>query len=109
MVFADTREIDVAEYVAFAEQVEHLRDMRLTVFVPITDELDGDVHADLRAGGWKAPFVMTPMARAYVPAMLEPGTPTPWVRLATVEGRIVAEGPVGEETRARMMTAAGAR
>lgn len=105
LVFADTREADVRALVDFASRVEHAGDVRLSTLVPITDELDGDVLTDLRAGGWTAPFVMTPMAKSYVPAMLEPGLPRPFARLCTDEGKILAEGSPDATTFAAMTAA----
>lgn len=105
LVFADTREVDVAELTQFASSVEQAGNVSLTTFVPITDELDGDVHSDLRAGGWTSPFVMTPMAKSYVPAMLESGLPRPFARLCTDEGKILAEGPPDTATLQAMRAA----
>jgi hypothetical protein len=105
LVFADAAQADVAALTAFAESVEAAGDVRLTTFIPITEELDGDVLIDLRAGGWSDPFLMTPMSPAYTQAMLEPGTPTPFARLATDEGRILAEGVPDDATQAAMIEA----
>jgi hypothetical protein len=107
LVFADPASADVQALTTFASEVERAGDVRLTAFVPITDELDRDVLSELRAGGWQDPFVMTPMARSYVPAMLEPGTPRPFARLSTDEGRILAEGPPDDATLAAMREALG--
>ncbi len=107
LVFADAATADVEALSAFAAGVKAAGDVRLTTFVPITDERDGDVAIDLLAGGWSDPFVMTPMARSYVPAMLEPGTPRPFARLSTDEGRILAEGPPDEATLGAMREALG--
>jgi len=107
LMLADARTADVAALARFASEVEAAGDVRLTVFVPITDELDGDVLGDLNAGGWTAPFVMTPIAQSYVKAMLEPGMPQPFARLATDEGRILAEGPPDDATFAAMRSALG--
>lgn len=105
LVFADAAQADVAALTAFVETVEAAGDVRLTTFIPITEKLDGDVLLDLRAGGWSDPFLMTPMAPSYLSALLEPGTPTPFARLATDEGRILVEGEPNAATQSAMVEA----
>jgi hypothetical protein len=105
LVFADAKTADVEALTAFASKVAEGAHRVSTFFLPITEELDGDVLSDLRAGGWTDPFVMTPMADAYVTAMLEPGTPRPFARLCTDEGRILAQGPPDDATLAAMLAA----
>ncbi len=107
LVFADAARSDVAALTDFATEAERAGDLRLTTFIPVTDELDGDVAMDLKAGGWNDPFLMTPMAKSYLAAMLEPGTPRPFVRLATDEGRILVEGPPDASTLEAVRAALG--
>ena len=105
IVFADAATVDVPAMTAFAAGVEGAGDVRLVVWMPVTEERDGDVVTDLVAGGWTHPFVMTPIARSYVSAMLEPGLAPPFARLASDEGRILAEGPPDDATLAAMREA----
>lgn len=105
LVFADPEDPAMPSLAERARAIEQAGDVRMRVLVPVTELKDPKVHAALKAAGWDGRFVVTPIARSYVPALLEPGTPTPWLRLASDEGRVIAEGPPDEATEAAMRQA----
>ena len=75
------------------EPIERSDRIAISALIPLTDQGDGEMWLHLREVGWRLPFLVSSFAQAYSQSMLEPGTPRPFLRLCTAEGRILAEGP----------------
>lgn len=103
MLFDDPSDAGFAARVADVDALANDRRLVAAVLFPIgdaADEADAEVLDRLVAAGWRGRFESTSYARGDADALLDDGTTVPWLRLCTVEGRILAEGPPTPEIRA---------
>ena len=98
LLFADPRREAFGEIVRRVAPISGHERIGVTALVPLTSERDLETLGRLKAANWKSPFLIGRFAESYAEAMIEPNIATPFLRLATANGRIVVEGPAHEET-----------
>lgn len=95
-VFADP---NAASFPALAAALAPLegRDGVMTVFFPQGERPDGEVHAKLRAAGWRTAFVLDHLSEAYTRTLLDGALPEATLALLTPDGSVLWSSPFAGE------------